>query len=108
MSQFWVSTKQDKDSDAKRTLLTVDFKDCPQATLEHLATQHLVVRLQGSWRKGQIPNEATVRVSDYAPGSRMNGAVNIEAAIAVMSKEDKQKLLAKLIKESEEREAAGE
>ena len=100
MKQFFVQTKLDKDSTAERTTLTVDFTDCPQATLEHLATQHLVVRLQGAWRKsGSIPASFTARVADYAAGSRIAGPVNIESAFAAMTQEQKKAFLEKAMED---------
>jgi hypothetical protein len=100
MKQFFVATKLDKDSEAQRTTLTVDFEGCPVEVLQHLATQHLVVRLQGAWRKsGSIPAAFTAKVAEYGAGSRMAGPVNITAAVDALSPEEKKKLLEKLMAE---------
>jgi hypothetical protein len=104
MKTFIVQTKLDKDAVAERTNLTVDFTDCPQATLEHLATQHLVVRLQGAWRKsGSIPANFTAKVSEYAAGSRV-ASVSPEAAIAALTPEQRKELFAKYKDEMEDAE----
>lgn len=67
---FTVSTKKDKDSAAKKTVLTVKWDGCTEAVCQALAVQALVVKLQGNWRAKGIPEKAEVLVKDHAPGTR--------------------------------------
>jgi hypothetical protein len=67
---FAVSTRFDADSQPKNTTLTVVYDGCPESTALNLATQQLVVRVQGRWRKKSIPSDCTVYMKDYAAGSR--------------------------------------
>lgn len=88
-----VNTKQDEDSDAKTTLLKVEF---PDGTLPWLAEgfmAFLVVKLQGNWRKKGIPSKFDCRAIDYAPGSR--ATVTPEQALAMLSPEERRALLEK-------------
>ena len=50
-----VSTKVDKTSAAKFTVLVVEVPDNQNAAVVGLAMQALIVKLQGTWRKGGIP-----------------------------------------------------
>ena len=75
-----VSTKVDKDSDAKDTALTIDFEGCPASTIRALAVQALIVKLQGGWRKGVIPSKVAVNMKDYAPGTRHAASMTPEQA----------------------------
>ena len=83
-----VATKQDKDSDAKETILTIDFEGCPSSTIRALAVQALIVKLQGAWRKGSIPGKVAVNMKDYAPGTRHAAAsMTPEQALATVKAE---------------------
>lgn len=79
--QFTVSTKVDKNSNAKVTALTVVLDGCPEDVAVGLAIQHLVVRLQGSWRNKGIPAKVSVNMKDYVAGIRRGGAMTEEQAI---------------------------
>lgn len=96
--QFKVSTRQDQDSDAKETLLSVNMDGCSEDIAVGLACQHLVVRLQGSWRNRGIPSTATVNMKDYTPGSRNGGGMTVEQAIEQVAQNpvERAKLIAQL------------
>src|SRR5258708_2010462 len=79
-STFKVSTKQDSDSDAKETSLTVVYDGCPESVAQALATQALIVKLQGGFRKNGIPATLTVNMKDYAPGTRHATSMSPEQA----------------------------
>lgn len=97
-----VSTKPNKTGIAVVTNLTVEWND-PQAE-RALALQALVVKLQGTWRKGTIPSEASVKLSDYAPGTRHAADVNPFEAIKAMTPEERKAMIEKLKGLDEEQE----
>lgn len=104
---FKVSTKPDKDSDEKETVITVVYDGCPESTVRALATQALIVKAQGGWRKHGIPETCEVHMKDYAPGTRHAG-MSPEQARAVLLAEaqaDKSKRAA-LIAELQAQDAA--
>lgn len=86
-----VSTKLNKNAAATVTNVTIIYDD-PQAE-RALATQALIVKAQGVWRKNGIPESATLKLSEYAPGTRHVGEVDIKAAFKAMSPEDRQALI---------------
>lgn len=93
---FKVSTKKDKGSNAVETLVNVIYDSAPAERA--LATQALIVKAQSVWRKNGIPAECTIRVSEYAPGTRHGGVVNPLEVAKTMSKEDRAKLIEELVK----------
>ncbi len=97
MATFTVSTKANKDAQAINTKLTVIMGS--QATLEALALQALVVKVQGVWRKNGIPTEATIKMDDYAPGTRHGGTINVFEAVKTMTPEQRAALIAELQKQ---------
>ena len=92
---FKVSTKVDKSSKAIETLVNVVYDSAPAERA--LATQALIVKAQSVWRKNGIPAECTIRVSEYAPGTRHAGTVNPLEVAKTMSPEDRAKLIAALV-----------
>jgi hypothetical protein len=97
MSTFTVSTKADKTKDAVQTKLTINWDGCSQELVKAMATQALVVKLQGGWRKNGIPKEVTVKAVEHAPGTRhVQGPVSIDQLVTQMSPEEKKALIAKL------------
>jgi ketopantoate hydroxymethyltransferase len=84
-STYKVSTKQDKDADEKDTALTIVFDGCPESTVRALATQALIVKLQGGWRKNGIPSTLEVAMKDYAPGTRHSGLTPEQAKATVIA-----------------------
>lgn len=85
-----VSTKKDKNAAAVVTDVTI-VRDDPQAQAA-LADQALIVKVQGIWRKNGIPAQATLKYSEYAPGSRHAGAVDYTA----LTPEERKALIEKL------------
>lgn len=78
MSTFKVSTKADENSVAAVTTVTVIYDDA--AAERALATSAAIVKAQGSWRKHGIPADVTIKLSDLAPGKRMNGSAPVTLA----------------------------
>ena len=77
-----VSTKTDRDSDAKSTLLTIEWPDGQNPTVQSLATVALIVKLQVAWRKHGVPSKATEVATDHAPGSRIMAKPTVEGIVA--------------------------
>lgn len=91
---FTVYTKKDnKEKVGKKTVLTVDLTNCPEDTAVALASQALVVKLQGSWRNKGIPETATVAMKDHAPGTRHQ--MTPEEAFASLTPEQRAELVKK-------------
>ena len=67
---FDVSTKQDKDSPAKATKLTVVYPDGLPTWVMDGYDAFLVVKLQTSWRTKGIPANLEVQAEKLAPGTR--------------------------------------
>tara|TARA_R110000868_G_scaffold275086_3_gene534774 strand:- start:2933 stop:3235 length:303 start_codon:yes stop_codon:yes gene_type:complete len=92
-----VSTKPTAADAAIETNLTLDWDGMTEDDLRALAQQALIVKLQGAWRKGTIPTEATVKVTDYKVGNRVvKSKLSLLEQIAAMSPEDKAKALSLL------------
>lgn len=94
-----ISTKADKDSDAKETVLTITWPDGQNSDVLALAQQALVVKLQGMWRKNGIPAQAKIIATDHAPGKRTSAPITVEGLAAraeTMSAEDRKALMQKL------------
>ena len=89
-----VSTKQDKDAQAKRTHLTINYPDGIPAWLLDGYEAFLVVKLQGQWRNKGIPATLEVNAQDYAPGTRAK-PMTVEEALAALTPEQRAALLAK-------------
>jgi len=108
---FTVTTRKDKDSPEKNTALTIDWTGCGEEVAKQLATQALVVKVQGGWRKNGIPASATILVKDHAPGTRSSAPVTVEgikAAAETFSPEDRaalRKLLSELDKAPQQKAA---
>ena len=64
------STRKNRESAEVKTVLTIDWEGCTEEVLRAYATQALVVKLQGQFRKNGIPTETTARALAYAPGTR--------------------------------------
>lgn len=66
MKTYDVDTKQDKDStEAKRTVVTVDFTGATPEQIEALAVRTLIITRQSAWRRnGSIPAKDTIMVKD--------------------------------------------
>lgn len=90
-----VSTKPSKDGEAVETNLTLNWDGMTEDDLRALAQQALIVKLQGTWRKGTIPTEATVNVVDHKVGTRAPKKTLLEQ-FAAMSPEDRAKAIAHL------------
>jgi hypothetical protein len=111
---FTVSTKKDKDSAARKTVLTVKWDGCSEQVCQALAVQALVVKLQGNWRAKGIPEKFEVSVKDHAPGTRHAEMTpeQIRAAVLEGAKADKAKraelLAALMAMDDAEGEEAGE
>lgn len=83
---FTVSTKKDKnDKNPTKTLVTVVYDNSEAERA--LATQALIVKAQGNWRSNGIPASATLKMSEWAPGSRHGGPVSKEQAVAILKAE---------------------
>lgn len=71
MATYNVNTKQDKDSHAVRTALTIDFTGATPEILQEIATSAIVIKWQGQVRKNGIPSQASIKAIDYRPGTRL-------------------------------------
>ena len=91
---FKVSTKKDKNAAEVETLVTVIY-DNPTAE-RALATQALIVKAQGGWRKNGIPASITLKMSEYAPGTRHAATVDPLTAAKSMTPEERARLIAEL------------
>lgn len=97
MATFTVSTKESKDAPvATQTKLTINWDGCDNETIKAMATQALVVKLQGGWRKNGIPDQFTCKAKDHAPGTRMVHEVSIDQLVAKMTPEEKAAFIKKL------------
>jgi hypothetical protein len=99
---MFITTKANAASTPVKTNITFDFTDCPESTLQALAIQALVVKLQASYRKNGIPESATVLVKDHAPGTRQaaDPLSKLEKLIEDMTPEQRQAFIAKHIKQA--------
>ena len=89
---FKVSTKMDKSSAAKDTMLNLVFDDAE--TERALATSAAVVRWQSWARRNGIPDTATLKMSELKAGLR--GEVNVFEAAKTLSADEKARLIAQL------------
>ena len=89
-----VSTKKDKNAVAVVTEVTI-VRDSPQA-MSALADQALIVKAQGTWRKNGIPAQATLKYSEYAPGTRHAGTSDPVELAKSMTPEERAALIEKL------------
>src|SRR6266404_3328513 len=92
-----VSTKPYKDGAAITTKLTIDFTGASEDILREIATSAIVIKWQGQVRKNGIPQEATIKAVDYRPGTRLTTAPTMDQLVSLMTPEQKQALLAKLL-----------
>lgn len=96
MATFKVSTKANKDAAPVVTVLTVDT-NCDRSIVDALAMQALVVKWQGHARKNGIPETASIKMADYAPGTRhAAGPVDVKAEIAKLGPDERKALLEQL------------
>ena len=93
MASFKVSTKVDKAAQAKDTVVEVVY-DSPEAE-RGLATQALIVKAQGHWRKHGIPANCTLKLSEFAPGTRHAGPT-LQEAVKVLTPAERAALIAQL------------
>lgn len=94
MAKFTVSTKPSKDGAAKNTVLEVIDEGCERSVLVALATQTAVIRWQNMARKQGIPDSASIKLADFAPGMRHAAAVvPISEQVKTLSMEERSKLL---------------
>lgn len=103
MATFTVNTKPDKDGKPVQTKLTIDFSGTSEEILKEIATSAIVIKWQGQVRKNGIPQEASIKAIDYRPGVRLTTAPTMEQLVSLMTPEQKQALLQKLL-ESEKPE----
>ena len=99
MATYTVSTKQDKDSVAKVTKLTVDFANVERDTLEQIALSAIIIKWQAQVRKSGIPETDTIDANDYKPGTRIAPTAKVETLISKMSPAEKAALIEKLMSE---------
>jgi hypothetical protein len=85
---FTISTRANKDGDAQNTALTIDLNGCSEDVAVALAIQSAVIKWQGHARKHGIPERATIKLADLAPGRRMQ-AVAVPMTGAEMVKKMK-------------------
>lgn len=91
---FTVATKKSKTSTAVKTNVTV-IHDSPSAEAG-LAVQALIVKWQGTMRKDgvTIPENVTLKMSEWAPGTRHEGTADPVAAARTMTPEKRAALIA--------------
>src|SRR6266850_1964647 len=68
---FTVSTKPNEDGSAIQTALTIDLEGCSEETVLALAISAAVIKWQTRVRKHGIPERASIRLADLAPGKRL-------------------------------------
>jgi len=90
-----VSTRPAAGEEAVKTNLTLNWEGMTPEDLQALAQQALIVKLQGSWRKGTIPTDVTVNVVDHKVGTRAPKKSLVEQ-VATMSAADRAALIAQL------------
>lgn len=90
-----VSTKANKDATAVVTELTLNWDGMTESDLMALAQQALIVKLQGAWRKGEIPASATVNVVDHKVGTRAPKK-SLAEQLSSLSASERAELIAKL------------
>lgn len=93
-----VKTKPDARAAAIETALTIDWEGMEREDLIALASQTLVIKLQGAWRNNGIPaGEHTVKAVDHKAGVRApRKPTDVFAAVGKMSADERAKLLALL------------
>jgi hypothetical protein len=69
MAKFSISTKVNKSAPAVITVLEVVMDATPEVR-DALALAALVVKVQGQWRKHGIPATCSIKMSEFAPGTR--------------------------------------
>lgn len=68
---FTVSTKPNEDGTAVQTALTIDLEGCSDETVLALAISAAVIKWQTRARKHGIPDRASIKLADLAPGKRL-------------------------------------
>lgn len=89
-----VSTKKDENAVAVKTNITIVYDD--PAAERALATQALIVKVQGGWRKNGTPANATIKLSEYAPGTRHAGVTDPVELAKSMTPAERTVLIEKL------------
>lgn len=90
-----VSTRPAAGAEPVKTELTLDWTGMSEDDLKALAQQALIVKLQGSWRKGGIPTSTTVLVSDHKVGTRAPKK-SLTEQLSSLSAAERAELIAKL------------
>ena len=106
-----ISTKVSKHGTGKQTVVTVDFTGATLDAIKAYALQAIRVKVQGRFRQDGIPSAYTFNVRDNPVGSKVSAPPTVESLHAqtqVMSHEERKALIAKLIAESDAREAEAE
>ena len=101
-----ITTKQDKDSQAKSTQFTVDFTGMTEQQYQAMAMAFLTVKRQGFYRVHGIPATETIMAIGYVPGTRfVDNRTPIEKArdaLAALSPVEQ----AELVKQNQAKKAA--
>lgn len=92
-----VKTKADARSEAVETDLTINWEGMEPEDIRALAQAHLIVKIQGDWRRNGIPaGEATVNAADYKIGVRKAPTKQtLEQMLSKLTPEERAALLAK-------------
>lgn len=97
MESFTISTRKSAGAAEQKTVVSLNWDGASDATIKALARQALIVKWQGHARKHGIPERATIKVADHAPGVRhAAGPVNVFEAAKGLTAEEKQRLIAQL------------
>lgn len=96
MATYHVNTKPDKDGQAIKTALTIDFTGATDEILREIATSAIVIKWQGQVRKNGIPAQASIKAVDYRPGTRLTAAPTLDQLVTKLSAEEKLALIARL------------
>lgn len=93
-----VTTRPSAGAEGIVTNLTINWEGMTPEDLQALAQQALVVKLQGAWRKGEIPKgDHTVNAVDYKVGVRApRQKESLESLVGKLTAEEKAALIAKL------------
>lgn len=92
-----IETKANKEAEAVKTELTIDWDGMTEDDIRALAQQALIVKLQSGWRKNGIPAGAvTIKAVDHKVGVRApRSAPDLATMIRSLSDEDRAALLAR-------------
>lgn len=96
MSTFKVTTKADKDSSSEITTLTIDWTGATEEVLREIATSAIVIKWQAKARKDGIPASATIKATDYRPGTRLVTVPSVDQLVSKMTDAERKALIEKL------------